>query len=116
MAGWLRGVTKYYLISKSSTDYAFFVHLVRTTFELEQRLAELTGFGRLTKGVVRRMGTALCGLDFPFQSVRDISGAGDEEVFETKASPPAVAGPPPCRALARRIWYARSPQSIGSGE
>ncbi|WP_426227194.1 hypothetical protein [Pseudarthrobacter sp. DSP2-3-2b1] len=25
--------------------------------------------------------------------VQEVSGAGDEEVFETKASPPAVAGP-----------------------
>jgi hypothetical protein len=31
---------------------------------------------------------------FPNQRFREASGAGDEEVFETKASPPAVAGPP----------------------
>jgi len=30
---------------------------------------------------------------FPPLRVREVSGAGDEEVFETKASPPAVAGP-----------------------
>jgi hypothetical protein len=30
---------------------------------------------------------------FPPVRVREVSGAGDEEVFETKASPPAVAGP-----------------------
>ena len=31
--------------------------------------------------------------DFPGRRTRALSGAGDEEVFETKASPPAVAGP-----------------------
>ncbi|VXB90923.1 ANTAR domain-containing protein [Arthrobacter sp. 9AX] len=31
--------------------------------------------------------------DFPGQRTRALSGAGDEEAFETKASPPAVAGP-----------------------
>jgi hypothetical protein len=31
--------------------------------------------------------------DFPDHGTRAPSGAGDEEVFETKASPPAVAGP-----------------------
>ena len=30
---------------------------------------------------------------FPGRQTRALSGAGDEEVFETKASPPAVAGP-----------------------
>lgn len=30
---------------------------------------------------------------FPVQRTRVLSGAGDEEAFETKASPPAVAGP-----------------------
>lgn len=30
---------------------------------------------------------------FPRLQGREVSGAGDEEVFETKASPPAVAGP-----------------------
>ena len=31
--------------------------------------------------------------DFPELWIRAFSGAGDEEAFETKASPPAVAGP-----------------------
>lgn len=31
--------------------------------------------------------------NFPGQRTRVLSGAGDEEAFETKASPPAVAGP-----------------------
>lgn len=31
--------------------------------------------------------------DFPARRARALSGAGDEEAFETKASPPAVAGP-----------------------
>lgn len=31
--------------------------------------------------------------DFPVLWARAFSGAGDEEAFETKASPPAVAGP-----------------------
>ena len=31
--------------------------------------------------------------DFPGLWTRAFSGAGDEEAFETKASPPAVAGP-----------------------
>ncbi|MDQ0680468.1 hypothetical protein QFZ30_003850 [Arthrobacter pascens] len=31
--------------------------------------------------------------DFPGLRTRAFSGAGDEEAFETKASPPAVAGP-----------------------
>jgi hypothetical protein len=31
--------------------------------------------------------------DFPGLLTREFSGAGDEEAFETKASPPAVAGP-----------------------
>ena len=31
--------------------------------------------------------------DFPGRRTRALSGAGDEEAFETKASPPAVAGP-----------------------
>ncbi|MGX1162752.1 ANTAR domain-containing protein [Arthrobacter sp. SLBN-100] len=31
--------------------------------------------------------------DFPGRRARALSGAGDEEAFETKASPPAVAGP-----------------------
>src|SRR5687768_8633090 len=31
--------------------------------------------------------------NFPVQRTRALSGAGDEEAFETKASPPAVAGP-----------------------
>jgi hypothetical protein len=46
------------------------------------------------------MNTALISRAFPGQrvfpdlGVPEVSGAGDEEVFETKASPPAVAGPP----------------------
>lgn len=45
------------------------------------------------------MNTAITSRAFPDQHafpdllVREVSGAGDEEVFETKASPPAVAGP-----------------------
>jgi hypothetical protein len=39
------------------------------------------------------MNTGLSSHVFPRLRVRDINGAGDEEVFETKASPPAVAGP-----------------------
>jgi hypothetical protein len=39
------------------------------------------------------MNTAITSRAFPDLQVRDVSGAGDEEVFETKASPPAVAGP-----------------------
>ncbi len=31
--------------------------------------------------------------DFPVRRTRALDGAGDEEAFETKASPPAVAGP-----------------------
>jgi ANTAR domain len=31
--------------------------------------------------------------DFPVRRTRVLNGAGDEEAFETKASPPAVAGP-----------------------
>lgn len=38
-----------------------------------------------------RAGPGYCG--FPAPRTGAISGAGDEEVFETKASPPAVAGP-----------------------
>jgi len=34
------------------------------------------------------------GTDFPVHSARVLNGAGDEEPFETKGSPPAVAGPP----------------------
>lgn len=34
------------------------------------------------------------GTGFPAHRARVISGAGDEEPFETKGSPPAVAGPP----------------------
>lgn len=45
------------------------------------------------------MNAALISRAFPGQrvfrdlGVPEVSGAGDEEVFETKASPPAVAGP-----------------------
>jgi hypothetical protein len=39
------------------------------------------------------MNTGLSGHVFPPLRAREVSGAGDEEVFETKASPPAVAGP-----------------------
>jgi hypothetical protein len=39
------------------------------------------------------MNTGLTSHVFPPLRVREVSGAGDEEVFETKASPPAVAGP-----------------------
>lgn len=38
-----------------------------------------------------RSGPTNC--DFPAHRTGAPSGAGDEEVFETKASPPAVAGP-----------------------
>ncbi len=38
-----------------------------------------------------RSGLTLSG--FPGPWARAFSGAGDEEAFETKASPPAVAGP-----------------------
>jgi hypothetical protein len=38
-----------------------------------------------------RSGPTNC--DFPACGAGALSGAGDEEVFETKASPPAVAGP-----------------------
>jgi hypothetical protein len=38
-----------------------------------------------------RAGPECC--DFPALRTGAPSGAGDEEVFETKASPPAVAGP-----------------------
>ena len=38
-----------------------------------------------------RSGPTNCG--FPAFGTGALSGAGDEEVFETKASPPAVAGP-----------------------
>lgn len=38
-----------------------------------------------------RAGPECC--DFPALMTGAPSGAGDEEVFETKASPPAVAGP-----------------------
>ncbi|UZX01556.1 hypothetical protein F8G81_02145 [Arthrobacter sp. CDRTa11] len=38
-----------------------------------------------------RSGLTIC--DFPVPRKRVTSGAGDEEVFETEASPPAVAGP-----------------------
>lgn len=38
-----------------------------------------------------RSGPTNC--DFPAHWTGAPSGAGDEEVFETKASPPAVAGP-----------------------
>ncbi|MHC6229380.1 GAF and ANTAR domain-containing protein [Arthrobacter sp. MMS24-T111] len=34
---------------------------------------------------------------FPARRARVVSGAGDEELFETKGSPPAVAGPPTSR-------------------
>ncbi|WP_258804534.1 ANTAR domain-containing protein [Pseudarthrobacter sp. NS4] len=40
---------------------------------------------------------------FPVRRTRALSGAGDEEAFETKASPPAVAGPlVPPRSKSRR--------------
>ena len=45
------------------------------------------------------MNTGLTSRAFPDRQifldteVQEVSGAGDEEVFETKASPPAVAGP-----------------------
>lgn len=39
------------------------------------------------------MNTGLSSHVFPCLRARVLSGAGDEEVFETKASPPAVAGP-----------------------
>ncbi len=39
------------------------------------------------------MNTGLSSHVFPDRLIREVSGAGDEEVFETKASPPAVAGP-----------------------
>lgn len=39
------------------------------------------------------MDSGLSGHVFPDLWIREVSGAGDEEVFETKASPPAVAGP-----------------------
>jgi hypothetical protein len=39
------------------------------------------------------MNTGLCSHVFPDLQGREVSGAGDEEVFETKAAPPAVAGP-----------------------
>jgi len=49
------------------------------------------------------MNTGLSSHVFPHLRVRDINGAGDEEVFETKASPPAVAGP-----LTARMWPSAS--------
>jgi hypothetical protein len=54
------------------------------------------------EGVVRRMNTGLSSRLFPGQRLREASGAGDEEVFETKASPPAVAGPPSSTAEVHR--------------
>jgi hypothetical protein len=39
------------------------------------------------------MRSGLTSLEFRVHWIRAFSGAGDEEVFETKASPPAVAGP-----------------------
>lgn len=42
------------------------------------------------------MNTGLSSHVFPRLQGREVSGAGDEEVFETKASPPAVAGPLTC--------------------
>jgi hypothetical protein len=39
------------------------------------------------------MNTGLSSHVFPPLWGRELNGAGDEEVFETKASPPAVAGP-----------------------
>jgi len=39
------------------------------------------------------MNTGLSSCVVPVQGAREACGAGDEEVFETKASPPAVAGP-----------------------
>ncbi len=39
------------------------------------------------------MRSGLKSLEFRIHWIRAFSGAGDEEVFETKASPPAVAGP-----------------------
>src|SRR3712207_5889628 len=56
--------------------------------------------------------------NFPVQRTRVLSGAGDEESFETKDSPPAVAGP----LLAPRAAGARGaaplaalPKQPGSG-
>ncbi len=49
---------------------------------------------------------------------RAFSGAGDEEVFETEASPPAVAGPPveENRPAARDPRAHRPPGSQAAGE
>ncbi|MHC6591348.1 ANTAR domain-containing protein [Arthrobacter sp. C152] len=47
---------------------------------------------------------------FPVQRTRVVSGAGDEESFETKDSPPAVAGPlTPTKASRGRASYAAEP-------
>ncbi|MET1087303.1 MAG: ANTAR domain-containing protein [Arthrobacter sp.] len=62
--------------------------------------------------------------DFPGQRTRALSGAGDEEAFETKASPPAVAGPLASqqgpvhhqRAPAVQATPPRGPAPHGSGK
>ncbi len=51
-----------------------------------------------------RAGPTNC--DFPARWTGAMSGAGDEEVFETKASPPAVAGPLFARSV--RLFIART--------
>ena len=49
------------------------------------------------------------GPSFPVHRTRVIGGAGDEESFETKGSPPAVAGPP--ARLARRGGHSPLPSA-----
>jgi hypothetical protein len=54
------------------------------------------------------MRSGLTSLEFRVQWIRAFSGAGDEEVFETKASPPAVAGPStrrPSVPTANPAWH-----------
>ncbi|HAG57857.1 MAG TPA: hypothetical protein DIT15_05600 [Arthrobacter bacterium] len=58
------------------------------------------------------MNTGLSSRFFPGQRLREASGAGDEEVFETKASPPAVAGPFSSTASVRRRPPFRSLRSL----
>lgn len=62
------------------------------------------------------MNTPRAGTDFPAHQARALSGAGDEESFETKGSPPAVAGPPTSpgtRPSSRRVSTAPHPGRTG---
>ncbi|MET4145269.1 hypothetical protein ABIB45_002181 [Arthrobacter sp. UYCo732] len=55
------------------------------------------------------MNTGLTSHVFPGLRIRELSGAGDEEVFETKASPPAVAGPLTDGFSPAAFWFQAAP-------